>query len=511
MGTVILLAVIVLAIVAVFVWSRNGRQGSFEKPGAVSKPSKLRGNPAGHSGATIIRSLEAYWRYLVKSEYGIVKEYDSVEEADALVATQIEIIEVKRIDDTTAIAVVQSEGNFSDLPVWTRTLLLGTSVDLAQGVEARRRVSMEEVMEGPCPANMMIIFATYDEDDSGWQFSVGQEEQWGAKEEMYGDHVLVGESLQMQTDWKEAPFEITVLGSPEKVAEDMIQVPVRLTSLVPLWSIDSIRGFILAFLSGERDENGNYYYWASFHPNMPDNTFEKRVLVKGGSCDGHIFFWPDEDFEGVGLARNALAQPNDFVELSFLDGNDMSLTVDLTRSATARERVRFENGFPINPAQLPTLGRRLKVSYLADLEDFPVIGIGETATIGPFDGEPEFEIQALGAAESYGERTVRLPLRFTNRNEEAMGFSYFPLQLSTCPDTFGQIHHLWEYASDWRADQLEEELPDSLVNLSVEPGESGQANAYFMAPPEGYARPEEPFTLLWVHVDEHVWRPISLT
>ena len=306
---------------------------------------------------------------------------------------------------------------------------------------------------------------------------------------------FVGEAAHLQFDWEEPPFAITVLGPPEADGST-IRVPVRVTSIISRWSPGHSYSF-LAELHTAPGEDGAVTSWLHAPcQDGPAGWFQDVVLVKGGSHEGFICF------EGE-MGEPAPGRP--FVGLQYHDeGSGWPFRVDLTRSVPIPERVRFEDGKPSGNAPVAEVGDRLADSHWRQVEEPPTARMADSVTVTVFD-EPSFDLTVLGQPEMVGDDTARVRIRITSRIEGEEEYGYLALDLSTSPDGYGRIHHLWSqnsYSGDGAA------LPDSFGGVTLEEGESHEAFAYFRAL-DGEA-PSTPFTTLWYWQDGSAF-PIDLT
>ena len=398
---VVVIALVLLALVILAVILLRGGRNSASDSRAAGNPHMVGGNTADHSEEDIARSLEANWPVLIDQHYELIKKYGGgEEEAEALAQTEFEIIEVHRLSEDAASALARTEANFADLPVWARALLLGSRVDQAGEVEASRR----QLAGDDLPSNLMLIYCRFE--NGQWKIVGLQDESWNADENLYGDHLVTGESVQLQMDRKQPPFAILVLGPPEAVNDIMLQVPVRVTSIIPRWSYDDVGGFYPTLVSS-LGQDGDYFSWTTFHPNLPADSFRGVTLVKGGSHDGHIYFFPDEE-------KDKSSQIHQLVKLEFLDITEALVDVDLTRSVPPTERVRFDNGVPVTPAVIRGVGQRLRGSEWSELRDPPTFQMGDTASVDDESGEVLYDLTVLDPPEPFGENSVRLRLRITN-------------------------------------------------------------------------------------------------
>lgn len=173
--------------------------------------------------------------------------------------------------------------------------------------------------------------------------------------------------MQIQTDWKEPPFAVTVLGPPEPAGDFRVRLPVRLSSVLPLWRLGDV-AFPGMVLETEEDQ-GEGTSWDNIGVNPRHSFPPDLALVKGGSEDGYVYFRPEGD------------SPHDgnFTELHYLDGTEQVVMVELDRQVQAPERVQFGEGTPRTVwYNLPThrVSERLKGSQWKTCPSLPWQGWG---------------------------------------------------------------------------------------------------------------------------------------
>ena len=125
----------------------------------------------------------------------------------------------------------------------------------------------------------------------------------------------------------------------------------------------------------------------------------------------------------------------------------------------------------------------------------PTAMIGDTLNVTPDPDIAWLDMIVLAPLESAVGDSVRLRVRITAQVRGEERYAYFPLQISTAPDTNGRIHHLWEFAA---IDNEDPKLPHSLHGVSLKRGKSAEGFVY--PRPEDDAEvdvPQEAFTTLW--------------
>ena len=238
--------IVLLFGVLFLVWKNSQRSSDSDRSDLVL--------PGGLSDEQIARGIEASWDRTAGDHYRLLRPYLKSDKAEALARTKIEVDSVQRLDRDKVTAVVRPNVEGGEVPDVARALLLGNRQDLAHGVEqARRRLD-----EDPLPPDMLRVFCEFD--DGQWRFMGLEDESAEAEADTI---VAIGEPVALQTDWKEPPFAVTVLGPPQAEDATTLRVPVlRITSIVPRWSYDDVGRFI-ASLQTAPDENGEFSEWNS--------------------------------------------------------------------------------------------------------------------------------------------------------------------------------------------------------------------------------------------------------
>ena len=460
---IILIAAAGMLYVAYLLW-RAGREGS-------AAPAPLSGDPSTHTEAQIIRSMKAYWKDSCREQYRFFKEEGPEGTGD--------------YDDTLAYfktgwAEVHAVQRHEDGRV-TATVSLH-----AKGF----------VVEGP--VQVLCEFC-----DGVWTFRTDSQ----AEETQPDVQASIGEPVVLQTSWKEPPFAITVLGKPERIADDRqrVRMPVRYTGIIHRWSQRSASSFFATIYTSE-NEDGERIEWVSEPPTERDPALEDVVLVEGGSYDGYIYFTAGEEEEQRTAPRRR------FVALHWYDDSETEIVVDLRKSVAPSERIRFRDGMseqrldkrPFD-AWLRGLG-----SQWADLGDAPVAGIGDVVRLAAtLDASEWWDVTVVGAPESAAAAgLIQLPLRVTSKYRGTRRFDDDLLQIGTAPDEFGAIQHLWEPHDFGRAGGAPD---DCLHGVELKRNESREGAVYFSPPMngQGKALPSAPFTTLWYGIN-YLEMPVGL-
>ena len=480
MGPIVVVLVIVLLFGVLFlVWKNSQRSSDSDRSDLVL--------PGGLSDEQIARGIEAPWDRTAGDHYRLLRPYLKSDEAEALARTKIEVDSVQRLDRDKVTAVVRPNVEGGEVPDVARALLLGNRHDLAHGVEqARRRLD-----EDPLPPDVLRVFCEFD--DGQWRFMGLEDESAEAEADTI---VAIGEPVALQTDWKEPPFAVTVLGPPQAEDATTLRVPVlRITSIVPRWSYDDVGRFI-ASLQTAPDENGEFSEWNSSpgndyttSPPAREEAFEGVTPALGGTHEGFIYFKPDDP------RGNNKIPGRPFTQLHYLDFTEMVILVDLSRSVPLAGRPAFENGVLHGTGVTADVIERLRKhgSDIGDEAEPPTAGIGDTVSLTHNPGTEWLDLTVLGPPEAAGTTAVRLPVRVTARARGREPYHrYLPLQLSTSPDAHGRIHHLWE---TWR--DAPATFPDSLDGITLSRGESRKDFVYFRPDNDGARFLDEPFKFLW--------------
>ena len=474
----ILLVLLLLLGAVILVWKNSQRSSDSQ--------GSDRALPGGLSDEQIARGIEASWDRTAGDHYRLLRPYLEPEESEALARTKIEVDSVQRLDRDRVTAVVRPSVEGGEVPDVARALLLGTRQDLAQEVERSRR----QMDEDSFPPYLVRVFCEFE--DGQWQFMALEDESAEAQADTI---VAIGEPVALQTDWKEPPFAVTVLGPPEIQDPTTLRVPVRITGILPRWSYDDVGGFI-ASLQTTPDENGDVLEWSNspwndYATSLParEATFKGLTLALGGTHEDFIYFKADDPGGNNGIPDRP------FTELHYMDGTETVIFVDLNRSVPVADRPVFENGALQRTGPTPDLTERLRRhgSDLWDEAETPTAGIGDTVRLTHNPGTEWLNLTVLGPPEASGTTTVRLPVRLTARVTGREPYHrILPLQLSTGPDAHGRLHHLWEAWSEAAAT-----YPDSVDGITLGRGESREGYVYFRPDNDVTGFPDEPFTLLW--------------
>lgn len=427
----------------------------------------------------IAQNLPAQWVEIVEDHYQLLGEYLGHDHADLLRSVRIEVVEAHMLSAGRALAVVRTNVGVEELPDLALALLLGTREYLARAVY-RNRCHLMDIIQSP-RRDLVPVYCLLE--DGEWDIAGNREEDSAAEPET---RVAIGEAVQIQTDWKEPPFAVTVLGPPEPAGNSLVRLPVRVGSILPLWRLGdaAFPGMVLETEEGQDDgvawDNIGVDPRHSFPPDL--------ALVKGGSEEGYVYFRPEDGSPLDGT----------FTELHYLDGTEQIVMVELDRRVQPPERVQFEGGTLGSVwATLPThgLSERLKGSQWENLPIPTMARVGETVEVFESNGqgfEPSYALTVMGAPETFDEKTLRVRLRITSRREELRAIA-LDFQLSPAPDRFGRLQFLLE--QPWN--QESSELPDSFEDVMLGMSETHEAFVYFRDADSGPVPRPETLSLLW--------------
>lgn len=452
----------------------------------VRKKIMSPGNPSKYSDEEVALILKQALDTTVKREVRGIRRYEGEEEAEKFSKIRLELIEVGEIGhnsegELVIIALVRSSipvAEFHDLAL---AYILGTRQDWARRVYEIRSGYFPEPMDD----DELLVYISYDNEWDFWCFLSSQDEDREAENETY---VAIGEPVQLQNSWKEPPYAVTVLGRPEVSDDASVRIPVRVTALTPIWRIDEDFHLPAYLAPRQTDQDSESAIWESV-----SSSLSSLPLVKGGTHEGFALFKLDSDKPGADELINFL---------NYFDETGEVIEVNLSRNSPPAERVRFQDGHPGTLWDAPPVDEiedRLSGSqweaWWKAVAPPPVAGIGDTVLVKMPDKKPQpwFDLTALGAPEAFDERTLRIRLRIASRMDD-LRVSHLDFLLSTGPDEYGRMHHLWE--SEF-ADESTTDRPDSFGGVSLTKGQSHEAFAYFTASDGQVPPPPESFSVLW--------------
>ena len=214
----------------------------------------------------------------------------------------------------------------------------------------------------------------------------------------------IGETVQVQGYYEDAPYAVTVLGEPEIVDESSARVPARFTSIVERWAFESY--FYVSGYMALPDGNQGMQLWET-DSCEGDSAPESVELVKGGWFDGYICFaLGDQSYQYEWPVTPAY--PDSWLEYLYYseEWDPQPLIVDLTRTVEAAESIRFDNGLPDSAAQ--NIDPRVTHIEWWEEDGWPSGGIGDPVTLSDYLDIPAFQVTALSEPEIYDSTTVRL-------------------------------------------------------------------------------------------------------
>ncbi len=317
----------------------------------------------------------------------------------------------------------------------------------------------------------------------------------------------IGETVQVQNDYEDAPFAVTVLGEPEIIDESFARVPARFTSIVERWVFESyfhISGY-MALPNGD----GGTQIWET-ETCEGNSALESVELVKGGWFDGYICLIPEDQSYQYGWAVTP-ARPNSWLEYKYYseESDPEPLIVDLTRTVEATESIRFAHGVPDGPIQgISPLVRHIE---WWEEESWPAGAVGDKITVLDFQDVPYFTVTVLSEPEVYNSTTARfrlaLSLIFPSLYRDDLDIHYLGIELTTAPDEQGRLGETWWTTT---TDESGSALPDSFHNVTLNSGESHEGWAYFTVP-EGETLSEDTLpSILWVQAQEYAYVRVNL-
>ncbi len=487
------------------------------------RPSK---DPTKHTDYEIGWALQDGWAELVEEHVPASAGDISGKEAVALRRVNINVAFVDRREHDEAIAFVRPSVSLRRLPDAALGLLLGVPAEAARAIDqamreenpglispmhvlvschfrqGRWRPIVVDLDELAFEAERQSLMAEVYKRQTTWKQSAALDS------ELY---VAIGESVQIQTDLKEPPFAVMVLGPAESVDDKTVRVPVRITAIVPRWSLSSIGGSFLTSLQTEPGERGESVSWSNLDtsPSPYSPGFEDVILVKGGSHEIYLYFRADDD------SRETTVPHLPFTEMHYFDGSEQIIASDLTRTSPIPERARLDAGSLgalWDDPPVEAVGARLSGGQWGHIPTPPKAGIGDTVRATTFTDwpnpgrdKPSYDITVLGLPQVFDDRAVRLHLRITSL-EDGLSLRALEFQLSSGPDTYGRIHHLWESRPLYEENP---NLPDSLPDAVLEAGQTAEGHVYFPAPHSEHVPPGTALTILW-HGDTLFEQPITL-
>ncbi len=430
----------------------------------------------------IARSLPVKWDEIVEDHYDLlVKDYWDSNRAAQFRSTKIEVMEAHMLSNDRAAAVVRTNVEVGELTDLALALLLGTREDLAREVHRSRRQLMGPGEDGR--RDRLLVWCLFENGE--WDIGGHAEESRAAEPET---RAAIGESVQLQSSWKEPPFAVTVLGSPECVGDTLVRLPVRITSILPRWRLRDV-AFPGALLETDEDEEGNRVSWEIIDGKDRHDFPADLALIKGGSHEGYVFFGSEE---------NSLPD-RPFTELHYLDDTEQIVMVELDRSVKTLERFMVDQeslGTAWDEPHLDGVSERLGGSQWTTTPVPTVVKVGDPVEAFASTGngmEPSYALTALGPVEALDERTLRVRLRITSSEAELQAMELC-FQLSPAPDKFGRLQFLLE-SLRWHEETSD--LPDSFRDVKLGMGETREAFVYFRVSDQKPVPVPESLAILW--------------
>ena len=441
------------------------------------------------------REIEWSWKQTAQGLY--LSNQTNLTEAEkfSLQNASIEVYSIIPIEEGFVFAYAWVNNQGRPVPAIVRAALFGVPEDAVEVAQQGRQPKEGD----PLPPDVLFIVCV--SDGRRWNFHGWESEDGSANStDLYGEvHAVIGEPVLIQNSYKQPPFAVTVLGPAEPVNEQLVRVPVRVTSIIPRWSYHHA-GEICACLETAPDGSGKSRDWCAHNvlpeerqANCPQSVPLSLTLVKRGSYEAHLYFGPDR------TGPDTAAPDEPFVLLQFMDGSDQIIEVDLTQSMEHVRRVRFEDGQP-DDTWLPTAVMARLESYddsWSYLPDPASTVLGDTVGVPwKISEQPGVDVTVLGQPETINARLVRLPVRIVARAGASQHSTLVEFQLSDTPDVFGQIKVLFTAKNDLSTNGL----PDDAIEMTnMAPGEIREGQLYFV-PYSGepdIEAPGEPFSILW--------------
>ncbi|MDE2844426.1 MAG: hypothetical protein OXN21_13755 [Chloroflexota bacterium] len=467
---------------------------------------------------SVARAIEGSWRISAGQYYEDLRLTLGEEVADAFRRTYLEVLSAVRFDDrqNEALVQVRCPGGQENFPLEIMMALLGCEPYWPQGMTLHPDYFSQRIL----PNGLMRLLCEYE--GGKWVFksregeprfvSLDEAEDLLAEDLAQQGPLGIGEPILLEFHYKEPPFALTVLGTPEAVDQETVRLPVRITSVIPKWAYNR-GGIIGAMLRTPPNADGEFQEWSSVRTrhlllgqSPLVDPFQDLVLIQGGTFEDYLYFEPCDEASSV-------SNPGDtFEKLYFLDEATEGEEIDLGKSTPAEPRAVFNDGRPA-PTTLPAnLRERVEDlgSFWSDLPDAAPAMRGDQVTIlDQANGIPFIDLTVIGEPQRRTGISLRVPVRVVARYDQGPRNYYVDAQLSTPPDLHGRISHVFEAMSHHWVSQL----PAEAINLEgMVMGEVREGFLYF-APNDAQAYtelPAEPFTLLWYGPDS-LELPMDLT
>ena len=288
----------------------------------------------------------------------------------------------------------------------------------------------------------------------------------------------IGQPFQLYDSDGETPYELTLLGPPER-AGDMLIIPARIGALLTLFD-PYYRSFVGELVmepmaGGPAQRLFDY----PVDTGCPYSIFGQTdvLLAAGGSWVGNICFRPELP-EGTTLADWRL------VALEYWYGDEPEGRVDFTAANLPPERAIIQP-----EAFLDALPARL----------------GDAVLLSDCYGREEYELTALQEPEiiaaASGAETARLKVRLTAVADESIELPGYALSLVTAPAEFGQVIEVNPLRMPNSPESPEREVyfqpvnPAEFDGETLPPGQSYEAYIHF-GHREGAPLPEAQLAML---------------
>ncbi len=469
----------------------------------------------GNENDEIARAIEASWDQIAQEYYRDLRHTLGEEVARRFTKIYLEVLGVAPLEPEQYVALVRVHfrENQSDFPLPAVMALLGCDPYWPEGMT----LDPETYLNRFLPNGLVRLVCQLE--NGRWVFKAREGEPKFvplddleipvAEEVVDLENLGIGQPILLQNGYKSVPFAFTVLGKLEAVDQETVRLPARITCVVPKWEYMSFEG-IYAFLRTTPDDSGEYKTWSLSHlldgHSQEEDPFVGVTLFQAGTHEGYLYFSPDP-FE-----RDQVAPNEPFVALQIMDGSEELMLVNLESAGQATSRPVFSGCEADDPSLPDTVMDRLRghAGFWSDLPD-PVPALhGDTVTIlHEPDGDPYVDITVLGEPERGDGISLRLPVKVVARYDPGPSNYSVEAELSTSPDTYGRIHHVFPARDRFGVS----ELPATAIDLNgMVMGEIREGFLYF-APydHQGYKEvPDEPFTIFWYGPDR-LEMPMDLT
>lgn len=290
--------------------------------------------------------------------------------------------------------------------------------------------------------------------------------------------VALGETFWLYDSDLETPYQLTLLGPPERDG-GMLIIPARLGALLNLFD-PYYRGFV-GELVMEPAAGGPAQRLFDYpvDTDCPGSIFAQTdvLLVEGGSWEGNLCFRPE-------LPAGTTLADWRFTALEYWIGDEPYGRVDFTAANPPPERAAIQ-----------------AEAFLAALPS----RIGDAVGLSDCYGGEEYELTALQGPEIIGAGTdgemARLKVRLTATADVAVELDGLGLSLITAPARFGQVTEIIAQQTPHSPENPEREVyfqpvnPAEFDGATLPPRQSYEAYIHF-GHWDGAPLPEAPLAML---------------